>query len=407
MPDPTASAESPAATAERAASPLRIGYLYPFRAHPPRGGNHLHAWQLIRAFHAAGHDVVTLGDDSIPGVRSTPATETGVAELLRTIDVLYVRVDGNDLSATPLIVSAMERSPVPVVWEINAAADERLAYSWLGGHRPPPRNGFGRFVDRTRRRVHAARQAGRIEAEERLRRRLARSAAAAVCVSSAVGAYAVEDLRIPSVEVIPNGSDPELNHPGRSPVALPAHFRDRLKVLYAGSPMYPWQGFDLIARTIELHRSSGDGLAFIFLLNQRAGAVPEGDDVVVFDAVPYEQVGSHIAAADVCLSIHPEHFWDPRGFHGSPTKLFDYMACGRPVLASRVGQLAEVIRHGENGALCDNTPEDILSKLRWLAARRERLPAMGAIAREDVLIRYNWSSIATATVTLFRQVRTA
>src|SRR5262249_16377638 len=38
-------------------------------------------------------------------------------------------------------------------------------------------------------------------------------------------------------------------------------------------------------------------------------------------------------------------------FYFSPLKLFEYMACGAPVVAPRLGQIAEVVRDGETGLL--------------------------------------------------------
>lgn len=47
---------------------MRIASVYEFKAYPPKGGNHLHALQLIRQFQATGHEVLTLGDDTVPGL---------------------------------------------------------------------------------------------------------------------------------------------------------------------------------------------------------------------------------------------------------------------------------------------------------------------------------------------------
>ena len=48
------------------------------------------------------------------------------------------------------------------------------------------------------------------------------------------------------------------------------------------------------------------------------------------------------------------------------------MSAGVPVIASRVGGLPEVVRHGENGLLVENTAESIAAAIRELT-RRSRL----------------------------------
>lgn len=383
---------------------MRIGYIYPFRAAPPRGGNQVHAFQLANGFLQRGHTVCTLEDPTIDGVRSFPASPQGVRELLQHVDVLCLRVDANSLSMTPAAVQLVQEADVPVVWEINAPSNERLAFSWLGGTRPQPATRFGKTTDHVRRWLHAARQLPGIRREERLRQRLARRAAAAICVSAPLAHYARDGLGIERVRVIPNGTDAVLNHPGRTPITLPADFEGHFKVLYAGSPMYPWQGLDIIADAIARHRARGSRVVYMLLVNQETDAVPRGDNVLLFTRVPYEEVASHVVAADACVAIHKEFHWSRWGSHGSPMKLSDYMACGRPILASNVGQLREIVGGGHAGLLFDNTAEQLCQRIDELAADPEACRRMGRNARTIVEDRLNWSLIAEQTLELLEQV---
>ena len=50
---------------------------------------------------------------------------------------------------------------------------------------------------------------------------------------------------------------------------------------------------------------------------------------------------------DVAVAPYPA----TSNFYYSPLKLFEYMAAGRALVASRVGQVAQVITHGVNGLL--------------------------------------------------------
>ena len=111
----------------RTGNTMKIAYLYPFKAFPPKGGNHLHALQLIRQFQAMGHEVCTWGDDTVADVHSFPRDAAGLAALERDADVFYVRFDGNRAGSDTLLVSLLERTERPVVWEINSPASEGLA----------------------------------------------------------------------------------------------------------------------------------------------------------------------------------------------------------------------------------------------------------------------------------------
>jgi glycosyltransferase involved in cell wall biosynthesis len=63
---------------------------------------------------------------------------------------------------------------------------------------------------------------------------------------------------------------------------------------------------------------------------------------------------------DVTVAPHPAL----DEFYYSPIKLFEYMAAGRAVVASRVGQVAEILVDGETGLLFD--PGDSTDLLRCL-----------------------------------------
>jgi len=379
---------------------LRIGYVYPFKAFPPRGGNGVHAHQLIKGFTAAGHSVLTPADDTPPEVECFGIDEPGIRQFLEAIDILYVRVDGNRLSQTPWVVELIERTSTPVVWEINAPANETLAFSWLGGSRSARgvTGPAGRLWDRMRREVHAGRKRPNIWLEERLRKRLAGKVDAAVCVSSPVARYASEELGIRDVRVVPNGSDIALNHPDRERIALSDSMQKRFKVLYAGSPTYPWQGLGLLRDTIALSRARGLDFGFILLMNQPLTEAIEGDDVVVAEQVPYKEVGCYICSADACVSLQPEFHWSKWGFHGSPMKLFDYMACGKPVVCANVGQMREVIQEYEAGLTCEHDPEDLLRALVELSDNADVRTEMGVRGRAATESHFNWEVISERTV---------
>lgn len=376
---------------------MRIASIYNFKAFPPKGGNHVHALQLVRRFLHEGHEVLTWGDDTIEGVQAFPRTPQGLAALEAAADVLYIRLDANRLGSEPALVALIEQTSVPIVWEINSPANENLAFSWLGGDRQE-RSGVGRLVDGIKRRAHAWRQMPAIRAEETLRRRLATHVRAAVCVSDCVTDYAREGLGIRNAITIENGADHETHRPDGPIAELPPGFSDNLTVLYAGSPIYPWQGLDVLERTITMCESAGDPVRFVLLLNQEGPRPIKASNTVSYVRVPHTKVGEYLRAVDVAVVIHPAFFWSRWGSHGSPMKLFDYMACGRPVVASHVGQLADVIQPGRNGVLFDNTAPDLQQKLRDLAARRAELPAMGRAARQDVEERFNWHVIGRRTL---------
>lgn len=63
------------------------------------------------------------------------------------------------------------------------------------------------------------------------------------------------------------------------------------------------------------------------------------------------------------LGVVPSVWWD-----NAPQTVFEFFACGVPVLASNIGGIPDFVRHGENGLLFRaNDPEDLAANLRRLA----------------------------------------
>ena len=80
------------------------------------------------------------------------------------------------------------------------------------------------------------------------------------------------------------------------------------------------------------------------------------------------------------------------------------MAYGVPVVASRVGGLPEVVRHGEHGFCVGNGREEIDEALRSLIEDPERARAMGRRAREWVIEQCRAEVIVRRTLEIYREV---
>ena len=79
-------------------------------------------------------------------------------------------------------------------------------------------------------------------------------------------------------------------------------------------------------------------------------------------------------------------------------------ACGRPVIASRVGGVPEVLRHGETGLLVPPGDVDALTEaIISLASDREKCQAMGEAGRELVRTRYPWERSLDLVTTLYER----
>jgi glycosyltransferase involved in cell wall biosynthesis len=101
-------------------------------------------------------------------------------------------------------------------------------------------------------------------------------------------------------------------------------------------------------------------------------------------------VPAYLDACDI-LAAPNVRSGDGSEFFGSPTKLFEYLSMAKPVVASRLGQIADVIVHGSNGLLVEPGDADSLALAIEKLARDGLLRArLGSAARQTVIERFTW-----------------
>jgi glycosyltransferase involved in cell wall biosynthesis len=338
----------------------------------------------------------------MPGATNYGSNDKQLTLFMHSIDILYIRIDARFINEWPPMLKCVElASRHVIVWEINAPADESLAYSWLSG-RSITKQGEGLWR-RLRRWQHALRKLPGIKAEETLRKKTAQKAHAAICVSSSLGKYAEEDLGIPEVLVLPNGG--QLLTKEEIDIRRNRTKQGKFTVLYSGSAMYPWQGLDYLAQVIELAKTEAPQIQFILAVNQKIQSLPISDNVVILEQLNREKIIDAICGADACVSIHPEYPWAKHGFHNSPMKLFEYMACARPAVTSNHGQMKEIIRDGVDGVLCKNEPRDILNKLKFLQQNPDQARTIGHNAWARIHQELSWrDNVVSNTLLLFQRL---
>lgn len=106
--------------------------------------------------------------------------------------------------------------------------------------------------------------------------------------------------------------------------------------------------------------------------------------------VPQKQAPDYLACCDVLAAPHVPNP-DGTPFFGSPTKLFEYMAMGRPIVASALGQIQQVLRHGDSAWLVGpGQPAALAEGLAQVLEQPQLGRSLGKRARQDVLDQHTW-----------------
>jgi glycosyltransferase involved in cell wall biosynthesis len=208
----------------------------------------------------------------------------------------------------------------------------------------------------------------------------------------------------------PNGFDPQVFDPARFPQVERESLRTRLGiapderlVTFVGT-FGDWHGADVLARAAVLAEGQDGWLdrervRFLFVgdgknrerCEQILAGSAAGKRCTFTGLIPQHATPAYLAASDVLASPHVPNP-DGTNFFGSPTKLFEYMAMGKPIVASALGQIADVLEDGRTALLA--TPgdvEELARGLRRVVTDPTLAAKLGDNARKEALARFSWS----------------
>jgi glycosyltransferase involved in cell wall biosynthesis len=215
-------------------------------------------------------------------------------------------------------------------------------------------------------------------------------------LKSYVRSYGVTESRI---RLLPSGVDREMFSPGR-----PSHdvkqalgiSPDQRVILFMGT-MYRFSGLDRVIRgfpqlivkfpnTKLVIAGSGEDEDRLKQLARECGI----DSHVIFAGLlPYVELPDLIRTSDVCINPFELNAVTERIL---PTKLFQYLSCGKPVVATELPGTIPFLK-GEEQGIVHTQPENFLSALMKLLADPERMDRLGKNGAAAVGS-YGWREIA-------------
>ncbi len=152
-----------------------------------------------------------------------------------------------------------------------------------------------------------------------------------------------------------------------------------------------WNGVDIaiaalaqLSGALLLVAGVGDIEADLRELAARKGVA---DRIVWLGQVPHEDIPHILAASDVAVAPYPP----VAGFGLSPTKVYEYLASGTPVVASSLGSISAVLDHGRLGTLVEPGNASALARGIEVALNDPNSAAKAVLAREESLDYHNWT----------------
>ena len=218
---------------------------------------------------------------------------------------------------------------------------------------------------------------------------------AIICPSNVTRDYIASlGLSRKRVTVIPNGVSPS----DFSPSPLPAR-EGRVPILLYIGTLADWQGLDVVIRAlpsileqqaVRLHIvGRGRSRQRKMLAKQIRKLGLEGC-VTIQPAVPHHEVPALIAGSDFCIA--PLGLNDRNVTQGAcPIKVLEYMASSRPLIASNMPIVRELVREDVDALLFSpNDPDDLARQVLRLLDDIELSQRLSDSATDRALTKFTW-----------------
>lgn len=167
-------------------------------------------------------------------------------------------------------------------------------------------------------------------------------------------------------------------------------------ILFVGT-FYPWQGINIVIKSMlrVIHNKPNAKLLIVGYgeieanLKSLTKELQLTDSVIFTGKLAHEKIPQIISASDVCVTLK-----EPMVSGFSPIKLFEYLACEKPVVATKVKGFDFVNEVGCGILVEYNNEKETSDALLSLISNRDQAILMGKKGREYVLKKHTWQNVA-------------
>jgi glycosyltransferase involved in cell wall biosynthesis len=164
-----------------------------------------------------------------------------------------------------------------------------------------------------------------------------------------------------------------------------------------------WHGVDVLLSAAKYIQERGKGVKLILVGPYSRDYVESAKRLGVFEAcrfvgsINYSEVPAYINACDLMAAPYNPNANPLRRTYGigSPLKLFEYMACEKPIISTKVDPIQQIPSVSETGVLVEpGEPEELAERIIELISDSEMAKRMGSQGRMLVEKWFSWKPLA-------------
>ncbi len=158
-----------------------------------------------------------------------------------------------------------------------------------------------------------------------------------------------------------------------------------------------WQDLELLLKAARIVLKKSERARFLIIgdgaqkqwLDEALARESFGSRVLALGSVPHQEVVLYINISDVCIAVCKELV---SGY--SPMKLFEYLACGKPIVATRVAGYEVVEQAGAGKLIRCGDADQFASELLTLTENGDLRRRYGENALRFARDNFGWSHVA-------------
>lgn len=219
-----------------------------------------------------------------------------------------------------------------------------------------------------------------------------------IAVSTLLKNYMVNNwgIKASKIYILPNAADIEsFENVSSDKVRAKYNLKNRIIIGFVGS-LHKWYGIENLLKAFAIAQKSNNNLILMIIgdgqyrkqLENLTEKLKISDQTIFTGNIPHSEIPEYINAFDIAIAPYRDL---PTGFYNSPIKLFEYMAAGKAIIASKIGQIDEIVEHKKTAWLVPPGNIKALSEAIIYLTKNPKIRNKLARNSRDLAVRnYSW-----------------